>query len=407
MARGWEDLPPDLLVHIAGGFSIQAYTRLRGVCAAWRDALRPPSPSLLVLRDRHAGQRFAAWCVSPRMVSTALHETLAARLSPESRCVGSGDGWVAAHVPGGAVLVNPHTGDEIPLHSFPGGGGNNVVVFKVVFAPNPTPSEFTAAAITGGGRVVYTTNGNSGWTDFKCPRLGAHGDGGSIADVVYHDHGGGKKVVYCLTAGGDVHVLRLPAGGQRRTTASLEPLFDKPAATFYPAAAFAPPYDTVRTFADSKNLAVCGDGQLYQIWRDDDANATMFVLRYHPRRRPCWLPPKDLGGHAVFIGKNNAVALRGDDGGGATPAPRANCVYWTDVWTDRAKVFDVVTGESTLCFPGAEGHSVVCWYHLGDVRSSSLSFNTGYILQCFKIVFDHPINVDPIFIGGNGIGYDL
>lgn len=124
--------------------------------------------------------------------------------------------------------MNVLTGDEITFHSFPEKHG--VVMSKVVFAPNPTPGEFTAAAITGDRRVTYTTRGNSGWTDVELPRLGALGGGDYIADVVYHEKefGGGKKkkVVYCLTGGGDVLVLRLPAGRRRqRRPASFEPLF--------------------------------------------------------------------------------------------------------------------------------------------------------------------------------------
>lgn len=229
-SRGWwNDLPPDLLVLVAGGLTFQAYTRARAACAAWRAALpAPSSPSLLVLHDDHRERSsFSAWFLSPRISIASLATNLIST-GRAQRCVGSGHGWVAFG-DFNASLVNVLTGDEITFHSFPEKHG--VVMSKVVFAPNPTPAEFTAAAITGHRRVTYTTRGNSGWTDVELPRLGALGGGDYIADVVYHEKefGGGKKkkVVYCLTGGGDVLVLRLPAGRRRRQRrpASFEPLF--------------------------------------------------------------------------------------------------------------------------------------------------------------------------------------
>uniref|UniRef100_A0A0E0LQU1 KIB1-4 beta-propeller domain-containing protein n=1 Tax=Oryza punctata TaxID=4537 RepID=A0A0E0LQU1_ORYPU len=259
-SRGWGDLPADLLALIADGLPIQAYTRVRAVCTAWRAAIPAASPSLLVRLDWN---RHDAWFLSPR-ISTALHENLATLLPARSSCLGSAHGWVAVHDPIFYELrfglVNPLTGVEIPFSSFPHFVEHKLWVPKVVFAPSPTPSDFTAAAITGHGRVItYTAQGNSGWTDVECPRL-VQGD--YIADVVYHEERGGERAVYCLTTSGDVHALRLHAG-------AFEPLFDKGKAVFDAAAAFAPPYDTIRYCTNTKNLVVCDDGDLYQIWRNN------------------------------------------------------------------------------------------------------------------------------------------
>ncbi|BAT03667.1 uncharacterized protein [Oryza sativa Japonica Group] len=395
-SRGWwNDLPSDLLALVAGCLTFQAYTRARAACAARRAALPAiSSPSLLVLHDDHRERSsFSAWFLSPRISIASLATNLIST-GRAQRCVGSGHGWVAFG-DFNASLVNAFTGDEIPFHSFPEKHG--VVMSKVVFAPNPTPAEFTAAAITGHLRVTYTTRGNSGWTDVELPRLGAIGGGDYIADVVYHEKefGGGKKkkVVYCLTGGGDVLVLRLPAGRRRRQRrpASFEPLFDKASAVFYPAAAFAPPHST-----GDKYLVVCDDGHLYQIWMDEKisygSGAIASVLRYYPRRRPCWLPAKDLGGRSFFVGVNNAVALRVDGGGGGASGLRGNCVYWSARCSSRAKVFDVESGKSATCFPvvdletgksapgfpgGAEAHRALCWFFLADMRSSSSNTRVG------------------------------
>ncbi|KAF0900541.1 hypothetical protein E2562_032136 [Oryza meyeriana var. granulata] len=91
--------------------------------------------------------------------------------SPMSRCVGSGDGWLAMD---DLVLrlVNRLTDEEIPLHSFT---QRRAWVSKIVFAPNPKPGDFTAAAITGAGHISYTTAGNSAWNEVECLRL-AEGD---------------------------------------------------------------------------------------------------------------------------------------------------------------------------------------------------------------------------------------
>uniref|UniRef100_A0A0D9X3T6 KIB1-4 beta-propeller domain-containing protein n=1 Tax=Leersia perrieri TaxID=77586 RepID=A0A0D9X3T6_9ORYZ len=376
---GWGDLPPDLLARIADALTIKPYLRARAVCSAWRAALPPASPSLLV---RDLDNRHSAWCLSPR-ISTPLHKLMAAALSPQqSSCVvgSGGGGFVAVHASDWFGIVNPLSGKVVSFNSFPQlyvPRGEKLVVNKVVFAPNPMRAHFAAAAITGRGCVItYTAVGNAGWTDFQCPRLA-----GGIADVVYHE-----EHVYCLARTGDVHVLRLTAADDR--LAAFEPLFDKDGTVFDATAAFAPPHDTIRECAGEKNLVVCNDnGDMYQIWRNDTCarirtlpgggkyrveNSQIFVFRYYPHRRPCWVAVEDLGGRSVFIGKNNAVALRVDGGGDASWL-RGNCVYWIDTnhCPARAKVFDMVTRKSAQCFPGAADHSVICWCFLHEKQSSS------------------------------------
>ncbi|XP_006659786.2 uncharacterized protein LOC102701650 [Oryza brachyantha] len=368
---GWGDLPPDLLDVVADALPLEDYTRVRAVCTAWRAALPPTLPSLLVRRLDGGCHRFSTWCLS---AATAVLQCPPTMLSPTRRCVGSGSGpgWIAVCGPEVVGLVNPLTGEEIPFRSFPQRG---LVVSKIVFAPNPTARDFTAVVIsdhacfTGRGRIAYTTRGNGGWAHVEVPGLPRR-DG--IADVVYHDKGGGKKVAYCLTGSGDVHVLHLPAGrhGQRRRRPlppSFQRLFDKASMVFYPTVAFAPPYDdATRRTENAKNLVLCHDGHFYQIWRNK-CNDEMLVLRYYPRRRPCWVAAKDLGGFSVFIGQNNAVALRVDgSGGAATPGLRRNCVYWIDGSRNEAKVFDMETGKSSPCFPnGDEAHAAICWCYMG------------------------------------------
>jgi hypothetical protein len=49
--RSWADLPPDLLCRIGDRFYLKWYASARGACTAWRCALAPPSPALLVFDD--------------------------------------------------------------------------------------------------------------------------------------------------------------------------------------------------------------------------------------------------------------------------------------------------------------------------------------------------------------------
>uniref|UniRef100_A0A0D9X3Z8 KIB1-4 beta-propeller domain-containing protein n=1 Tax=Leersia perrieri TaxID=77586 RepID=A0A0D9X3Z8_9ORYZ len=351
------------------------------VSAAWRAALRPPPPSLLLTHHHRSTFSISAWSLSSSSFvrSTVLNQSVptVVTLHHPSICVGSGDGWVAVSGLDLAGLMNPLTGEEIPFQFkfFPKKKKEKQMkLFKVVFAPNPTASDFTAAVITGGARVTYTINGNNGWIEVNCPCLDDEVDG--IADVVYREKCG-EKMVYCLMRSGGTHVLLL----RHQKPATFQPLLDKPNTVFYPNAAFAPPYNTIRSHVKVKNLVLCDDGSFYQIWRSEDIctlalplpgggeyhveEDQIFVLKYYPCRRPYWVEVKDLGGYSFFVGKNNVVALRVEDDGGMMML-RSNCVYWIKRFEDRAKVLDVKTGKSMQCFPDAKLHSAICWYNLRD-----------------------------------------
>uniref|UniRef100_A0A0D9WWV7 Uncharacterized protein n=1 Tax=Leersia perrieri TaxID=77586 RepID=A0A0D9WWV7_9ORYZ len=127
---------------------------------------------------------------------------------------------------------------------------------------------------------------------------------------------------------------------------------------------------------------------IYQIWRKISIGTTtltvesechvernqIFVLKYYPRRRPCWVAVKDLSVYSFFIGKNNAVALY-VEGDGGTLWLKSNCVYWIDDSIEQAQVFDTKTGKSQ-CFPSAKDYLgsyayAICWCNLGDTRSNT------------------------------------
>ena len=164
--------------------------------------------------------------------------------------------------------------------------------------------------------------------------------------------------------------------------ATVEPLLSEANLPFNPATVFAPPYDTVSSFTSAKNLVFC-EGSLYQVWRNESCAVTLklpagggrrrvaeneiLVLRYYPRRQPCWDVVKDLGGHSLFVGRNNAVSMYAK----GVPGLRGNCVYWIGGrGGDQGMVFDMESGRSTPCTVGflpGHPHSTICWYFLSDV----------------------------------------
>ncbi|KAL6907667.1 hypothetical protein ACP4OV_002706 [Aristida adscensionis] len=173
-------------------------------------------------------------------------------------------------------------------------------------------------------------------------------------------------------------------GPDLNAPATVEPLLSEGNLPFSPATAFAPPYDTVSAFASAKNLVFC-DGSLYQVWRNASCTVTLqlpgggqrrvaeneiLVLRYYPRRQPCWDVVKDLGGYSLFVGRNNAVSMYAE----GVPGLKGNCVYWIGGrGRDQGMVFDMETERSTPCRPPRVGtvpgrlHSTICWYFLSDV----------------------------------------
>ncbi|XP_015691498.2 uncharacterized protein LOC107304024, partial [Oryza brachyantha] len=458
--RRWGDLPPDLLCRVGDRLDLKCYASARGACTAWRSALAPPSPALVVLSD-------ARMCPSAASLPTRRSFDLAAMLTG-ARCVGSSNGWLALSIVlyGGHslfVLFNPITTAEIVL---PPLIYESRWVSKVVFAPSPAKDDFAAAAICDIDRIAYVTAGARRWAVLPPVRLVT---GDQLTDVVYHD----KGKVYCLTRCGDVHLLRLPERRRRKpadepgpseppeepvplsecalgirprrnqphqrnlrmicyehlrprdpmapmkltvcsetlvpfnfrrfSIGPLEPDLNPPATVerllmegnlpFDPATSFAPPYNTVSAFTNAKNIVLC-EGNLYQIWRNASCTVTLqlpggghrrvseneiLVLRYYPRRQPCWDAVTDLGGYSVFVGRNNAVSMYAE----GVPGLKGNCVYWIGGrGRDQGMVFDMETGRSTPCLPTVGGipgplRSTLCWFFLSDMVSSNSSNNSG------------------------------
>jgi hypothetical protein len=57
-----------------------------------------------------------------------------------------------------------------------------------------------------------------------------------------------------------------------------------------------------------------GGGGQFRIAKDE-----ILVLEYDPERQAYWDVVKDLGGHSVFVGKNQPVVLRPEDAPGGQP----------------------------------------------------------------------------------------
>lgn len=180
---------------------------------------------------------------------------------------------------------------------------------------------------------------------------------------------------------------RVPPGSvgpDLNAPATVEPLLSEGNLPFDPATSFAPPYNTVSVFTSAKNLVFC-EGNLYQIWRNASCTVTLqlpggghrrvaenevLVLRYYPRRQPCWDAVTDLGGYSVFVGRNNAVSMYAEGVLGL----KGNCVYWIGGrGRDQGMLFDMATGRSTPCLPaagviaGGTPQTTICWYFLSDM----------------------------------------
>ena len=453
--RRWADLPPDLLCRVGDRLDLKCYASARGACTAWRSALSPASPALLVLSD-------ARMCPSAASLPTRRCFDLAAILTG-GRCVGSSNGWLVLSIAlyGGQsafVLFNPITTTEIVL---PPLIYESRWVSKVVFAPSPAKDDYAAAAICDIDRIAYVTAGARRWAVLDPVRLVS---GVQRTDVVNHDKGN----VYCLTRCGDGHLLRLPERRRRKPAdepgpseqppeapvvplpecavairarrtqlhhnfrmvcydhlgprdqmmpmkltvcsetlipfnyrrfaigplepdlnapATVEPLLPEGNLPFDPATSFAPPYNTVSAFTNAKNIVLC-EGNLYQIWRNASCTVTLqlpggghrrvseneiLVLRYYPRRQPCWDAVTDLGGYSVFVGRNNAVSMYAEGVHGL----KGNCVFWIGGrGRDQGMVFDMETGRSTPCYPLVGGmpgplQSTICWFFLSDIVNAS------------------------------------
>ena len=326
--RPWADLNTELLLSITDGLSLKDHACIRGVCTAWRRALAPLFPSLLVLAadGRHAS---VLSFLMQRSFHASTFRTQRFFLGSSNGCFAVASEWL------GIFLLNPLTGEEIKLLPMNDWG---TIVPKVLFAPNPRPDDYTVVALTDGNKIAYSKTRDMKWfvTDVAMNR-------DQLTDLAY-DIDVGK--VYCLTECGEVHVLPIPRGRRRKPI--VEPLLAAERAVgvpFDPAPVFASPYHTASKLTRAKQIFVC-NGSLYQVWRNTTgpiawrlhaggrfsmSEDEVIVLRYDPGRRPCWDAVQDLGGYSVFIGKNNPAVVRAD----GIPWVRANCVYWMDErWRD-------------------------------------------------------------------------
>ncbi|KAL6650887.1 hypothetical protein ACP70R_009812 [Stipagrostis hirtigluma subsp. patula] len=373
--RPWADLPPELVLLIAGSFGLplQPYSSVRGVCTAWRAALPLPIPPFLTVAITEVPHTYVAVTHVSALFLPEERSFHPAALRGRCRCVGASDGWLAVTShweTEPALLLNPLAGGkQVPLLSLRSEGEP---VRKIVFAPDPEPDDYAAVAICGMRRLAYTKTGDMKWMHV------AMNKGDQLADLAY-DADAGK--VYCVTADGDVHVLHVP--NRQRQRPLVEPLqADRGDLPFDPAAVYAPPLDTVSKFTCGKNIFFIA-GDPYQVWRNTTgatismqvpgggrfrmAKDAVFVLKHDPGRRPCWDAVKDLGGCSVFVGKNNPVVLKPAD---FPPAVRGNCVYWIDeLCESEPMVFDMATETSMPLLPSAAkalnpACRIVCWYFL-------------------------------------------
>ncbi|KAG8046645.1 hypothetical protein GUJ93_ZPchr0008g12923 [Zizania palustris] len=99
------------------------------------------------------------------------------------------------------------------------------------------------------------------------------------------------------------------------------------------------------------------------------SESDVFVLRYDSSLRPCWTETRDLEGHTVFLGKNDATTVRGDGDGATTELTRRNCLYYWDSRPEggyEAVLHNLTTGSSTRWLPKTGGACVTSplWYFL-------------------------------------------
>ncbi|GJN14953.1 hypothetical protein PR202_gb01832 [Eleusine coracana subsp. coracana] len=201
--RSWADLQPELLCCVGDRLDLKWYASARGACTAWRRALAPPSPAVLIAAPG------SMWCPYAASLPTRRSFELTAVLK-SVRCVGSSNGWIALsgkHFNGRTVFVlfHPIAAVEIVL---PPLAQESRWVSKVVFSPNPTKEDFAAATICDINRIAYVTAGARRWAVMDPVRLACNDQ---LIDILYTDSG----KVYCLTKCGDVHLLRLPERRRR------------------------------------------------------------------------------------------------------------------------------------------------------------------------------------------------
>jgi hypothetical protein len=181
--------------------------------------------------------------------------------------VGSSNGWITVDpVWPGIFLMNPlprKTRGGFHLSQLRNDDDQSVV--KVVFAPNPAPSDCTAVAICGPSSLAYAKTRDHKWTVMHVTMADQRDQ---LVDLVYDGNGGGGGKVYCVTRCGDVHVLHVP-GCRRRRPTRVSPLHSQAAQR---AGLFAPPYNTACRLTDAKDIFVSG-GTLHQVWRNTSVAA--------------------------------------------------------------------------------------------------------------------------------------
>ncbi|CAM0907870.1 unnamed protein product [Alopecurus aequalis] len=356
MATSWADLPRDLLVSIADGQSLRAYTRLRGVCAGWRSALVPPYPCLLFLDD---SRRCSIFSLSTQR-SFHLNRILYASVEGCGSVVGSGNGRLAVVVNSNGLMVkifllDPRGREAAKILCAPPAPKPSVYywsVRKVVFAPDP--DDGTVVAMCDCNRVAYTDTCRGRDMLWKTVNIIAGDEDCYLADLAFDAAPGGNGKVYCLDSAGGARVLSIP----RRTQ-------DEPSV----GAAFPRPYGLASELNFTKYLFFCHD-DLYQLWQNNSATADeIFVLRHDPadRQGPCWDVVRDLGGCSVFVGKNSSPAVVR---AGAIPGVRGDCVYWIDR-QGNSMVCDVATGSSKPLVLPYGACKVSCWYFGDDNMTSN------------------------------------
>ncbi|KAL6652553.1 hypothetical protein ACP70R_011478 [Stipagrostis hirtigluma subsp. patula] len=429
----WADLNPELLSCVAERLhELTWLVAARGVCTAWRLALPPASPLLLLVpKDDGYGYGYGAPCASAFSVPLRRVFRLSTLPAGASRCLGSSGGWLAvvacpAAAPLGTrrvywnlaasptmmsasasriVLFNTLTGKQVvlPQHTWL----DPASVSRIAFAANPTDDDFTVVAacgLTDGNMtlVYIRATDHATWSAFEeIARYTVP----VLADLVYHDAGGGGGggKVYCLGMDGSVHILHVPGGRTVTARPVLEPLLaDQHAGAgfFNPADFFAPPYDKLSKILSSEKSLAFFDGRLHQIWRNtigcsfrvrlpdggwfSVSKNEVLVLRHDPARRPCrWEAVPDLGGRSAFVGGrvSTMVSARGE----GMPWLKVNgdCVYWVSRFgSGPVMAFDMETRRCTMVGlpPPAAGGMPVGWFSLegGMTRSND---NDGEILQ--------------------------
>jgi hypothetical protein len=385
----WADLDANLVACIVGLCTLKDYASCRVVCASWHAALPPLlSQPIAVLPADDGGHHPVSLAVC--LLHTRRWHRIPGLRQPtrldaaHCRCVGARDGWLAL-VAGvetssrRAVLFNPFTGGEIPLDAALYEPEHDLAP-KIVFSPNPTRHGFVAVSLCRPDRLVLQ-KAYGGGSLTLIEDTEALMDKAVLVDLAY----GEDDNVYCLTTEGHVYRLRF----HRRLRGRKSPLHVQPLLSDHAEAAvdaFPPPYDAIARLAEAKNLALC-NGALYQVWRRPAGagNATIidappvpgagsrrhrasvyegevFVLRHDPTNRPhCWsfVEGKDLGGVALFVGMNDAVAVRGRG------VCRNSVHFWDIAADDRGYdpvVYSVARGLSVRWPAATGGLSSPVWY---------------------------------------------